>query len=143
MPNPDGVTLGLCKRTAEQGVDLSHEAMTGHDASTAAFVGLLDATRPAALLDIHGWMHWDEDGLDLFDTALGERFVAAAEREPSLQGNRWKHNLEREREGSPRRYCRQRYGTVPLAVSYRWPGRDLAAMRAIGAATLRCFLAAL
>ena len=143
MPNPDGVILGMCKRTSEQGVDLSHEAMTGHDATTAVFVGLLDATRPAALLDIHGWMHADEDGLDQFDAALGERFTAAADSEPVFRDNRWKHNLERVRAGSPRQYCRERYGTVPLAVSYRWPGRDVAAMREIGAATLRCFVAAL
>ncbi|MGI8915721.1 MAG: M14 family zinc carboxypeptidase [Chloroflexota bacterium] len=143
MPNPDGVVLGLCKRTGLGGTDLSHEAGKSDDATARVLLDLLDTLRPAAFLDIHGWMHFDEDGLHHYDDGLAARFQHAAAGDQALIGNRWKAYLERPCAGSPLWYSTQRYGTLALAVSYRWPGRTLAQMQAIGTGTLRAFTAAI
>lgn len=143
MPNPDGVAMGLCKRTGLGGADLSHEAAQSDDASARVLMQLIDDLRPSAFLDIHGWMHFDEDGLHHFDDDLATRFQEATAAEPALAGNRWKAYLERPSAGSPRWHAAERFGSVPLSVSYRWPGRTVDQMRAIGAATLRAFAAAL
>lgn len=142
MPNPDGVALGLCKRTGLAGTDLSHEAVGSADAEARTLLRLLDRLRPAAFLDIHGWMHFDEDGLHSTVAGLAARFQQAAAGQAELADNRWKNYLERPSAGSPLSYSTVRYGTLALAVSYRWPGRTPAQMLAIGRATLRTFMLA-
>ena len=142
IPNPDGVAMGLCKRTGLAGTDLSHEAVGSADAAARTLLHLLDTLRPAAFLDIHGWMHFDEDGLHSTDASLAARFQQAAGSQEELADNRWKSYLERPSAGSPLYYSTERFGTLALAVSYRWPGRTPEQMRAIGGATLRAFTAA-
>jgi hypothetical protein len=165
MPNPDGVYLGLCKRTAIGGVDLPHEGADGKDATARALLGLITSLRPAAWLDLHGWMHADEDGIDCHDQGLGERFRSAVcspatrtvqgkpvppdsaqERSWSaFAGNKWKLNLASgdPRPGSLHDYAFSQFGTAWLAVSYRWPGRTAQQMGALGGPTLQAFCAAL
>jgi hypothetical protein len=138
MPNPDGVFLGLCKRTAVGGTDLSHDIVGSDDAAARALMGLLDRLRPDAFLDLHGWMHDDEDGLFYYAETLGERFRRAAAGERALADGRWKGMLARP-DGSPLRYCVQRFDTLALEVSCRWPGRSVDRMRDIGSAVLRAF----
>jgi hypothetical protein len=143
LPNPDGVALGLCKRTAIGGADLSHEAAESADPAARALMHAIDTLRPTAFLDIHGWMHFDEDGLHHYDDDLATKFQEATANQQELAGNRWKAYRERPTGGSPRWYSAERYGTAALAVSYRWPDRSPAQMRALGPATLRSFLTAL
>jgi hypothetical protein len=141
LPNPDGVALGLCKRTSVGGADLSHEAAESAAPEARTLMRLIDTLRPTAFLDIHGWMHFDEDGLHHYDDDLATRFQEATANQQELAGNRWKAYRERPTGGSPRWYSAERYGTSALAVSYRWPDRTPAQMRAIGPATLQAFAA--
>ena len=137
FPNPDGVYLGMCKRTRVGGVDLSHEAAGNDDPEARALIGVIDELRPDLFLDIHGWMHADEDGLHYYDEALAERFLQNGADYQAFAENKWKGTLERPNPASPRWYAAQRYGSAALAVSYRWPGRTVEQMRALGPATLQ------
>lgn len=139
LPNPDGVYLGLCKRTGRRGADLSHEAVGSGHAEARALLDLIEQLRPDRYLDIHGWMHADEDGLHYHDQVVADRFIAAAAAQPALAGNRWKGALGRPDSRSPLSYCVQHFATQALSVSYRWPGRTVDQMRAIGAASLEAF----
>jgi hypothetical protein len=141
MPNPDGVYLGLCKRTALHGSDLSHEAVFRRDAPARVLMDLIDDLKPATLLDIHGWMHLDEDGIGYVDAAQQSRFVEGIQKHPLFQGNRWlgSDGTRRPNEGNPRLYAFRRYGTRAIDLSYRWPGRTAADLREVGAASLRAF----
>jgi hypothetical protein len=143
--NPDGVSLGLCKRTGLSGVDLSHEGARGGEATAAALMRAVEEVRPEGYLDIHGWMHGDEDGLHYTDDGLEARFEAAVAGHPLFAGNVWKgmRTVPREDDGSPQHACAQRYGTAVLAVSYRWPGRGVEQMRQLGAPTLQAFCTAM
>ena len=102
---------------------------------------LIDEFQPAALLDIHGWMHLDEDGIGFVDEAQQSRFVAEIQKQPLFQGNRWlaSNATLRPNEGNPRLYAFRRYGTRAIDLSYRWPGRTAADLREVGAASLREF----
>ena len=141
MPNPDGVYLGLCKRTGLAGSDLSHEAVDRRDAPARILMDLVDDLQPAALLDIHGWMHLDEDGIGFVDEAQQSGFVAEIQKHRLFSGNRWlaTNATLRPNEGNPRLYAFRRYGTRAIDLSYRWPGRTPADMREVGAASLRAF----
>lgn len=143
MPNPDGVYLGLCKRTGLTGSDLSHEAVDRRDAPAQLLMDLIDDLQPAALLDIHGWMHLDEDGIGFVDETQQIRFVAEIQRHPLFQGNRWlgTNATLRANAGNPRLYAYRRYGTRAIDLSYRFPGRTVAQMRDVGAVSLRAFCA--
>ncbi|NPV08716.1 MAG: hypothetical protein HPY83_12255 [Anaerolineae bacterium] len=144
MPNPDGVYRGLCKRTGIGGVDLSHEGAYGGDVTTRTLLGVIDSTRPQGFLDIHGWMYMEEDGLHYLDEGLGERFAARLDGHPLFIGNKWKASLSDDRApGSIRARAHREYGSRPLAVSYRWPGRTVPQMRDMGGPTLEAFCAAL
>ncbi len=141
MPNPDGVYLGLCKRTGLHGTDISHEAVGSGDAEARALLDLIEQLRPDRYLDIHGWMHADEDGLHYHDQAVADRFLAGTADQPALARNRWKGTLARPDGRSPLSHCAQHFATRALSVSYRWPGRTVDQMRAIGAASLEAFAA--
>lgn len=143
MPNPDGVYLGLCKRTGLTGSDLSHEATDRRDAPARILMDLIDDLQPTALLDIHGWMHLDEDGIGFVDEAQHVRFVEEIQKNPLFRGNRWlgTNATLRPNEGNPRLYAYRRYGTGAIDLSYRWPGRTAAQMRDVGIASLRAVCA--
>jgi hypothetical protein len=143
--NPDGVTLGLSKRTAALGVDLSHESAHSDEPAAAALMRAVRELRPAGYLDLHGWMHGDEDGLHYVDDGLGARFTAALADDPLFVGNAWKgtRTVPHDGDGSPQHACAQQFDTAVLAVSYRWPDRTIARMRALGAPALRAFCAAI
>lgn len=143
MPNPDGVYLGLCKRTAPNGTDLSHEGAFRRDATAQTLMALIDDLRPLALLDLHGWMHVKDDGVGFVDEGQRNRFLAAIEQEPPFEGNvwLWSNATLRPNEGNPRLYAFRRFGTKAIDLSFRWPGRTVAQMREIGAASLRAFCA--
>lgn len=144
MPNPDGVYRGLCKRTAVGGVDLSHEGAHGGDATTRVLLGVIDATRPHGFLDIHGWMYMEEDGLHYLDPALADGFLRHIGPHPAFAGNKWKRDHPSGADpGSIRPYANRRHGTDVLALSYRWPGRTVPHMRAVGGPTLEAFCVAL
>jgi len=140
LSNPDGVVLGLCKRTAVQGgVDLSQEGARRGDATAAAVMQCLDDVRPARLLDLHGWMWLHEDGLSYIDAAIKMRFVAAIGGHPPLADTIWRGWAAASDEAGLLRYCTRMFGTAALEVSYRWPERTVTQMRAIGAATIQAF----
>ena len=142
MPNPDGVYRGLPKRTGEKGVDLSHEGATRGDSTDRALLSVIDSIRPHAFLDIHGWMHADEDGRHALKQEVSTTFADAAATESIFQGNKWRPDLSRADDPSAiRPYAQRTHGTEVLAVSYRWPSRTAAQMREVGAATLRAFCA--
>lgn len=144
LPNPDGVFAGLCKRTAVHGVDLSHEGAQGRDGTNRVLLGIIDAVRPQAFLDIHGWMYLEQDGLHYLDDGLGERFATHLADHPLFVGNKWKGTTgDDQAAGSIRARAHQLHGSRPLAVSYRWPGRSVPQMRAMGGPTLAAFCAAL
>ena len=145
MPNPDGVFMGLCKRTGLKGSDLSHEGARGEDAPSRALLALMDELRPNAMLDIHGWMHLDDDGLNYTGAGYRDRFVALQSAHPLLKGNVWLGEQigDAPSEGSLAQHLRHRFGTEELVPSFRWIGRTASEMREIGAATLRAACAAL
>ncbi|MGI6209071.1 MAG: M14 family zinc carboxypeptidase [Anaerolineae bacterium] len=145
MMNPDGVSLGLCKRTSQGGVDLEHEGAYGGDSTARALLDLMEEVAPAGFLDIHGWMHFDEDGAFYLDKGLVERFQRELESSPVFAGNRLKtiDVSGQPYPGWPQTYCARRYGAHALEVSYRWPSRTVAMMRATGGPTLLAFCRAL
>ena len=144
MPNPDGVALGLCKRTAASaGADLEREGVERAHPETAAIMELLDRLRPAGFLDIHGWMHYDEDGIHCNQEATREAFLAAADTTDGLRHNRWNGRYSSASPTGMRHYSMQNFGAQALAVSYRWPGRSPDDMRAVGRSTMTAFLAAM
>jgi len=144
LPNPDGVYRGLCKRTGVGGVDLSHEGAEGADATTRVLLSIIDAVRPRGFLDIHGWMYMDQDGLHYLDPDLGDRFAARLVAHPLFVGNQWRGTAgDDQAPGSIRARAHRLHGSRPLAVSYRWPGRSVPQMRAMGGPTLEAFCAAL
>jgi len=144
LPNPDGVYWGLCKRTGPGGVDLSHEGALGGDATNRVLLSVIDAVHPQGFLDIHGWMYLEQDGLHFLDAGLGDRFAAHLSEHPLFAGNKWKGTSgDDQAEGSIRARAHRLHGSVPLAVSYRWPGRTVAQMRALGGPTLAAFCTAI
>jgi hypothetical protein len=144
MPNPDGVHQGLCKRTSVGGVDLSHEAPHGGDATARVLLAALDRLAPQAYLDIHGWMYLEEDGLHYLDDGLAASFREAMDQSAAGRGNRWLGSKGRPDPsgGSLQQYLSQRFGTACLSVSYRWMGRTAEQMRALGGPTLASFAGA-
>jgi len=146
LPNPDGVFLGTCKRTARaNGVDLSHDGAHGRDATARALLAVMDAVRPRALLDLHGWMWLNQDGLHYTHDGFAERYLAAANRQPPLAGDEWRtHRVDdRPGSGSPLLHCWRSYDTVGASTSFRWPVRSVPQMRAIGQAALAALCEAL
>jgi hypothetical protein len=141
MSNPDGVRLGLCKRTSDRGVDLEHEGAFGGDATARGLLDLMAAVKPVGHLDIHGWMHFDEDGAFHLNEALVTKFIADLGGNPALAGNRVLpiDVSENPYPGWPQTYVAREYGAEALEVSYRWPSRTVPAMRALGGPTLRAF----
>jgi len=140
LPNPDGVHQGLCKRTAVGGVDLSHEGALGLDATNRTLLGVIDDVRPQGFLDVHGWMYLEQDGLHFLDAGLGDRFAAHLDKHPLFVGNKWKGTSgDDQAAGSIRARAHRLHGSAPLAVSYRWPGRTVPQMRAMGGPTLAAF----
>ena len=145
MANPDGVRLGLCKRTSEKGVDLEHEGAFGEDATARGLLALMAAVQPVGHLDIHGWMYFDEDGAFHLNEALAASFIATLATNPALAENRVRPiDISRDPyPGWPQTYVAREYGAEALEVSYRWPSRGVPAMRALGGPTLRAFCEAL
>jgi len=141
MPNPDGVFLGLCKRTGLTGSDLSHEATDRRDAPARILMALIEELRPTGLLDIHGWMHLAEDGVGFVDAGQKDRFVEEIQKHPLFEGNVWlgSNALARPNAGNPRLDAFRRFGTRAIDLSYRWPGRNVIQMREIGVESLRAF----
>lgn len=144
MPNPDGVARGLCKRTAlTDGADLERQGIERAHPETAAMMELLGACRPIGFLDIHGWMHFDEDGVHCSQDLLREAFLAAADETTGLRHTRWNARYAQASPTGLRHYCLEAFGSRALAASYRWPTRTADDMRAVGASTLTAFLRAL
>ena len=145
MMNPDGVSLGLCKRTSHKGIDLEHEGAFGGDSTARALLDVMERVQPVGFLDIHGWMHFDEDGAFHLDQQFVEDFHRRLQTSPVFTGNRLKliDVSVKPYPGWPQTYCASRYGAQSLEVSYRWPGRSAALMRATGGPTLNAFCHAL
>lgn len=144
MANPDGVYRGLPKRTGEKGEDLSHGGALGGDSTARTLVSVIDNVRPHAFLDVHGWMHADEDGRHCLKEKVSRAFADAASTEDVFRGNKWKSDLSRADDPAAiRPYAQRTHGTEVLAVSYRWPSRTVAQMCEVGAATLRSFCTAI
>jgi len=145
MTNPDGVHMGLCKRTAVGGVDLSHEGARGADATARTLVRLIDDLRPFAFLDLHGWMYLDQDGIHHRNATVVERFQSQVRGCSLLRRNRWRVTdvSGTTSEGAIREYAWRRHGTEAIAVSLRWPPRTVAEMRALGGPILWAFCASL
>jgi len=144
MPNPDGVYRGLPKRTGEQGVDLSNDGALGGDSTARTLLSIIDNVRPHAFLDVHGWMHADEDGQHCLKREVASAFAAAVSAEEVFRGDKWRLDLSpADNRSAIRPYAQRTYGTEVLAVSYRWPSRTVAQMRGVGVSTLRAFCAAM
>jgi hypothetical protein len=133
MANPDGVAMGLCKRTSVGGCNLEQESASSEDATSQVLRQWLDEVRPAVLVDLHGWMHRYKDGFTYTHEDLAaqmkEQLLPVADIDRA-----WRLRIVGDHDtGSPWAYCRQRHGTRSLVYSFGWFGRSTSHMRRIGA----------
>ena len=142
--NPDGVEAGLCKRVALDGPDLVDSL--GSDELTAATIRrTMDDLRPVGLLDIHGWMHTDQDGIFIFDPPIATRFLKIFRGvKPDFgPARKWLEidYTSAERSGPPelRGYCSRQLGAETMEVSFGWHRRTVEAMRELGRNALKAF----
>jgi len=145
--NPDGVEAGLGKRVAPGGPNLVDGL--GSDEPTAVTIRrTMDELRPVGLVDIHGWMHKDEDGIFIFDPPIAERFLKnfRAIKPDFGPARKWLEidSTSEKRSGPPelRGYCSRRLGAETMELSFGWRGRTIPAMRNCGRSAIIAFASA-
>ncbi len=137
IANPDGVADGLCKRTARGGADPSHVGPDCGDPTVVVLHQWLDQLEPTLMLDFHSWMYRYQDGMTYTDDALSRQFREQLETSRDLD-RAWKlsDHTTRGKMPAPWHYCRDRFGTRSLVLSFGWYGRTVPHMRRIGAAVV-------
>ena len=139
MANPDGVYNGLCKKTALHGIDLSKEK-DGRNGVWRIIAELVDSIRPAVYCEIHNWMYPDLDGLFFLNRYEAWRFTRNFPSQASFK-KRWKVFLKkgflRQHPGGFKKYCRDNYNAVTMAVEYPWFLRTTDNMKNLGVMTLK------
>ncbi|MCX7803713.1 MAG: M14 family zinc carboxypeptidase [Planctomycetota bacterium] len=145
IANPDGVAGGCCKRSRAGGPDLCHEGADSPDPAGRALVGLLARLRPRGYLDLHGWMHRDDDGLAYSDEEARDEFLAEIGGDP-LFNKAWKGRCISGGPPRPGDFCRRAHadhGAVAFIMSPSWFGRDVPKVREFGRRVLSAFASVL
>jgi len=141
IANPDGVAAGCCKRSRKGGPDLCHEGADSSDPAGKALIELLDETRPRGYLDLHGWMHRDDDGLAYSDEKAREEFLSAIRGDP-LFNKTWKGRCTSAGPRKPGDFCSRAchdHGAVAFIISPSWFGRTVPDVREFGRKILAKF----
>lgn len=139
MANPDGVSNGLCKKTAVDGIDLSKSNGTPNDGTWALLEKAAASIKPHVYCEIHNWMFKDTDGIYFLNRLQARRFVKNMPPQRPF-GKKWKVILRRRLFSiAPhgfKKYCRERFGSTCLCLEYPWFGRSAGDMRKLGADSL-------
>lgn len=137
MANPDGVYNGLCKRTADDGVDLSKH-LDAKDLTCSALIDFIDRVRPAIYCEIHNWMLPNVDGIYFLNRWQAHRLTR---RFPRDVFRNWKIEFnKRIFAGKPvglKKYCRNKFNSKAFVLEFPWLGRSTTVMKAIGVLSLK------
>ena len=140
--NPDGVEVGACKRVSEGG-PIPDKDLNISEPTVNALRAAVDVMRPAVVLDLHGWMHRDRDGISDYDTALIDRFDIEFNRLSLDRGPKraWSRSSFEGKIDNPSD-IRQRTAMAGAKVnilSFGWHQRSLQQMGNLGAAAFAAF----
>lgn len=134
MPNPDGVALGCCKRTRPEGVNLPGQGYGTDDPAALALASLLHETAPIAYVDLHGWMHQQEDWIIYSDQRVFEALRPTFDApvfDKSLRLN-YTGDDSRPRPGSFSAHAREALGAITLTPDISFYRRQPEQRRQIG-----------
>lgn len=146
--NPDGVEAGMGKRVGPGGPNLV-DGLGSKEPTAVALRRIMDDLRPVGLVDIHGWMHKDEDGIFIFDPPIAKRFLRnfRAIKPDFGPARKWLEidSTSEKRSGPPelRGYCSRKLGAETMELSFGWRGRTIPAMRNCGRSAIIAFASAI
>jgi len=147
LANPDGAANGLCKRTAQGGVDLGPEANTSSDPTACALRGLIAgmaaASRRPEIVQVGSWMY-REDCLWAYRAGLVQEIRAKFD-DSALFPNGWRLMDWSDLEPDPStpdltRYAVWALGTEFVGTETPWYGRNPATVRRIGGTVAEAIL---
>ena len=138
MANPDGVSLGLCKRSDVDGVDMS-KSLNFNEPPLQYIKSWLDDIGPDIYIELHNWMLPDLDGIFYMNRIQVRQFL---KRFPSQYrfGKVWRIFLKNyffstERLGL-KKYCCDRFRSKTAVLEFSWKNRSIRDMQRLGVASL-------
>ena len=141
MPNPDGVTEGLCKRTLG-GLDIN-EAAASAEPEGVALTAYFRSVRPMSTFDIHGYMH-QNDGFGTNDIRRGEAIRDTLSVKPEWAEKKLHCHESVETEGGLANLgcmVQHEFGSVRFGGSWSWYDRDAGCLRRMGVEMLSAYAA--